>query len=512
MNPNNEKQIENEKLVPAVDEKPTDLEVRAEDKDDVFYVPEERQVKKKENKKTGIKNPKVFIPIIAAVVIIAVVLILVLGGKSSSATTYVLQSVKSVMSGTSASNRFSGVIETQKTESVAFDTSQKLDKLFVAEGNTVKKGDPLFSYNTDSINLSIQKLQVENEISQNSIKSNNEQISQYQSMMSSATASEQITYTAQIQELQASNAQLEYNIKTKNAEIATKQKSLENATVTAPIDGTIKKIADLSGNDSDSGQGTNDASAYITITASGNLRVKGTVSEQNISEIMAGTKVIVRSRVDNTQTWSGTVTSVVTTTTEQNNNNYYYSSSNESSSKYPFYVDLDSTEGLILGQHVTIEVDYGQAETKEGIWLNSAWLIFEGENAYVMASRTASGTPEKRQVTLGEYDANLDEYEIKDGLTEAEFIAIPESNMSDDGDYSYDSKYADEEYSDGIGYDASDDSYSEDDFSVDVTEGNVSGSGTSNGTIDVNVSDDDIYSDDLYGGSDDSLLDDYEEE
>lgn len=419
--------------------------------------------KQTEKKKLSIKSPKVFVPIIAIVVVIVVVLVLVLGGSSSSESTVVLQSVKSVISQSSAVNRFSGVVETQKTESVAFDTTQKLDKLFVAEGDVVKKGDALFSYNTDSINLAIQKLQVENEISQNSINTNNSQITQYQNMMSGATASEQITYTAQIQELQAQNAQLEYNIKTKTAEIAAKQKSLENATVTAPIDGTIKKIADLYGSsDSDSGS-TTDASAYITITAAGNLRVKGTISEQNIAEITAGTRVIVRSRVDNTETWGGTVTSVVTSSTEtsDSSNSYYSSSSGESSSKYPFYVDLDSTDGLILGQHVTIEVDYGQGEQKEGIWLNSIWLTFDGENAYVMVSRTANGTPEKRQVTLGEYDENLDEYEITDGLTEAEYIAIPEDNMYvDETDYSY----SDYDYSD-ISADA--DTYYEDDVYSD---------------------------------------------
>ena len=35
-----------------------------------------------------------------------------------------------------------------------------------------------------------------------------------------------------------------------------------------------------------------------------------------------------------------------------------------------FYVNLDSSEGLMLGQHVYIEPDEGQDEKKSGIWLN----------------------------------------------------------------------------------------------------------------------------------------------
>ena len=38
---------------------------------------------------------------------------------------------------------------------------------------------------------------------------------------------------------------------------------------------------------------------------------------------------------------------------------YYGMASDEmtASSKYPFYVELDSTEGLILGQHVYLELE-----------------------------------------------------------------------------------------------------------------------------------------------------------
>ncbi len=393
----------------------------------------------------SIKKPKVFIPLIAVVVAVVVVLIVVLGNPQASSAA-VLQSVSSVISSTSASNRYSGIVETQKGENVAFDTSQKLDKLLVKEGDTVKKGAPLFSYNTDSINLAIQKLQVENEIRQNTIKSNNEQIARYQNMMANASGSEQITYNAEIQQLQADNSQLEYDIKTKAAEIEAKQKSLENSTVTSPIDGTIKKILDPS---SLSGDNPNaDPSAFITITASGNLRVKGSVGEQNIYEINVGTNVIVRSRVSTAETWSGTVASIETQSTEsdQKDMTYYSPMPAESSTKYPFYVDLESTEGLILGQHVTIEVDYGQAEARQGIWLSSAWLTFEGDNAYILAAKTASGPAEKRLVTLGEYDPNLDEYEIVSGLSEAEYIALPEASVENpdlpgNGDSPMDGEY-----------------------------------------------------------------------
>ena len=38
-------------------------------------------------------------------------------------------------------------------------------------------------------------------------------------------------------------------------------------------------------------------------------------------------------------------------------------------SKYPFYVTLDSSDGLLMGQHVYIEPDHGQGQRQEGIHL-----------------------------------------------------------------------------------------------------------------------------------------------
>ena len=62
------------------------------------------------------------------------------------------------------------------------------------------------------------------------------------------------------------------------------------------------------------------------------------------------------------------ITQVDFENTESNNNNYYSDSTGESGSTYTFYIELDSASGLILGQHVYIELDNGQDEVKEGVW------------------------------------------------------------------------------------------------------------------------------------------------
>ena len=103
-----------------------------------------------------------------------------------------------------------------------------------------------------------------------------------------------------------------------------------------------------------------------------------------------GQEVVIRSRVDSTKTWSGTIGKIDTESPQQGNDNGYYSTSSagdtQSASKYPFYVDLDSVDGLILGQHVYIELDQGQEEVKEGLWLYGSYIVQDEDTPYVWAA------------------------------------------------------------------------------------------------------------------------------
>ena len=200
-----------------------------------------------------------------------------------------------------------------------------------------------------------------------------------------------------------------------------KQESIDNAVVTSKIAGMVKTI-----NQTDS-EMSGESSAYMTVIAVGDFRVKGTVSELNIQMLSQDQPVILRSRIDEEQTWNGTITKIDTQGEESDNNDnmmYYDSGSTEKATKYPFYVSLDSTDGLMMGQHLYIELDQGQMEQKEGIWLFEGYIVKEEEKSYVWAA-DANSRLEKREVELGEYDENLGEYQILSGITEEDAIASP---------------------------------------------------------------------------------------
>lgn len=340
-------------------------------------------------------------------------------GGNSADKVYVESVATLVSANTGAQNRYSGVVEPQETWEVNKNSEKTVKEIYVKEGDAVEVGTPLFVYDTETLESEIEQTKLEIEGLQNDITSYQSQIKQLNEEKNTVPEDEKFNYTTQVQGLQNNIKQSEYNIESKKIEIQKKQDTINNATVTSEIAGVVKSInekeMDASGN----------TAAYMTILATGDYRIKGTVSEQNIGTLSEGQSVIIRSRVDEEQTWNGTISKVDLENEEINNNNMYMdSSSGQTSSKYPFYVSLNSTDGLILGQHVYVELDEGQAEQKEGIWLFEGYLDMSEEDTYVWVANKKDRL-EKRKVELGEYDEALGEYEIKSGLTEEDYIAYP---------------------------------------------------------------------------------------
>ena len=207
---------------------------------------------------------------------------------------------------------------------------------------------------------------------------------------------------------------------------------MENATVYAEMAGIIQKIADPNQTDYSYSYSDSNESAYITILALGDYRIKGSVNEQNLKNLDTGMPVIVYSRVDSSLTWKGTISEINTDNKEDNSqeSNYYYYGESAGSSSYSFYVELENSEGLILGQHVYMEADAGQNDQKDGLWLEEYYILQEDEKAYVWLANS-SNVIEKYEITLGDYDGELMEYEVTDGLDGEDYIAFPTDDMEE---------------------------------------------------------------------------------
>ena len=384
-------------------------------------------------------------------IIILIVVLLVLAG-AAGAIYYVLHNKKAsneeLVYATKISDlnggydltesRYMGTVESQEVKGVNRDSDKKVKELYVKEEDEVKAGDVLFEYDTESMELQLRQLELELTSINNNIATLNQQIASLTTEKAAAPAEEQLSYSAQIQNLQAQVNQANYDASAKQLEIDRQKLSMENTKVVAPMDGIIKTINEnnsTSSSDDDSSNSNSDngsdstSNAYITIMAKGDYRIKATASELTVRSMSEGQSMIIRSRVDDS-TWTGTVTKIDLEHPDNGNNNDYYMSSGTTATKYPFYISLDSTDGLMLGQHVYVEADYGQGDVKEGLWLDEYYIMQEDDGAYVWAEN-AKGYIEKRKVELGEYDENMMRYQILSGLTEDDYIAYPEERVKE---------------------------------------------------------------------------------
>ena len=315
--------------------------------------------------------------------------------------------------------RFSGVVETQKQIEIQPETERTIKEIFVSEGDQVSTDTVLFVYDTDQESDKLAKLQLELDRIDSVIQNKSEEISQLEKEKNSVSKEAQLDYTTQIQSAQIELKQNQIDRKAKEVEITNLQAAMENAEVKSTIEGIVKQI---------NKDNTSDSSVFMTIISMGDYRIKGKISEQNMGELSADQKVIVRSRINPEAVWNGTVSEINVQSPINKNTDMGSGDTQTQSSSYNFYVNLDSSEDLMLGQHVYVESDQGQQLKKKGIWLDETYLVIEGEKAYVWADN-GKGEIEKKEIVLGQYNEKLYQYEITEGIVIEDKITLPNANL-----------------------------------------------------------------------------------
>lgn len=359
---------------------------------------------------------------------LAVLMIFTMAGCGGDGTAVYVQSVADLagLGGIAPGDRFAGLVVSENVSEIQKDSDKTVEELLVKEGDDVAEGQELFSYDTEQLQLTLDKQRLELEQLQATIENYKTQIADLETERNRAGAGAKLQYTVQIQSLQVDLKEAELNISAKETAVKQSENILANATVVSPVTGRVQSISE-NGTDN-----YGNPLPYITIQQAGSYRVKGTIGELQRGGIVEGTKIKIISRTDETATWTGTVALVDYENPSQGNeNNMYYGMSTDemtASSKYPFYVELDSTEGLILGQHVYMEIDAGDEAESAGVSISSAFICFDDDGStYVWAERR--GKLEKRTVTLGLYNEMMDTYEITDGLTGEDYIAFPDPEL-----------------------------------------------------------------------------------
>ena len=322
-------------------------------------------------------------------------------------------------------NRFAGIIEAQGTWSVNKNADAEIEEIYVSEGEEVEEGQALFVYSTTKYEEDLQQARIDLERLHNEYDSTVETIAQLEKEKKSASSSEQANYTVQIKEQNLTLKDKDLDIQMKEKEIEKLEDNIENAEVKSGIAGVVKSI-----NESGSSSGNGDNS-FITVMKVGTYRVKGTVNEQNIGDLYIDAPVLVHSRV-NDSVWRGKITKIDTENALTNDNAGYGTGNSESrSSKYPFYVELENSDGLIMGQHVYIEPDLEQGEesTGEGSWLAS-YMVDKTEPEHPLVWKDVRGRLQKQEVTISEVREELGRVKISEGLSPEDSICIPDGTLT----------------------------------------------------------------------------------
>lgn len=338
-------------------------------------------------------------------------------GKSDDKV-YVEKVSKIMNTYTGNTNRYNGVVESQDSYEVNVDSSRTIKEILVKVGDEVEEGQTLVTYDTSDLEMQVKQAKLELEGIQNEIDSSNKKIATLNDELNKTTdEDDKFSLKTDIQSEENSIEENKLDLESKNLEISKYEDQINASSVVSKRSGIVKEINE-NGTDSNG-----NSAAFMTILQAGEYRVKGSIDEQNVWMVSDGQSVIIRSRVDESQTWNGTISKVDTDNVQKSDDDSS-SDNTVSATKYPFYVELSSADGLLLGQHVYIELDEGQEEKKEGVWLYSNYIVQDDSGAYVWAANDKNRL-EKRYVELGEYDEDLAEYEILDGLSLDDYITWP---------------------------------------------------------------------------------------
>ena len=318
--------------------------------------------------------------------------------------------------------RFAAMVVSEDVTNIQRDMGKTILECYVEQGQDVKAGDKLFTYDSEALELELEKQNLELEKMKNEQVTYAEQLQKLEKELANTwSESKKTQLTLEINVLKTTQLENDYAILAKEKSIEDIQGTLAQVDVVSPVDGTIRKVDETEG-----------AQYYITIQQHGAYRLKGTINEMNMGVLMPGSRIKAVSRVDESQFWMGTVSSVDTEDASQDNVDMW--SSNvavdmmTTSSGYVFYAEMDSTEGLLLGQHVYVEL---YQETLPGLWLPEVFLTdftmdeTTGEMTAAVWASNGTSALEKRTVSLGMYDGMTGCYEILAGLAGEEYVADP---------------------------------------------------------------------------------------
>ena len=322
-------------------------------------------------------------------------------------------------------DRFAGIVSPLGETKIKKNDSMAVSDIRVKVGDAVKEGDVLFTYDLSEARNNLEMAQLELEQLNATLEDQKAEVERIQKLMDETyDDATKRQYSLDLRTAKVNVLTTQGNIATKKKDIEKLKTSTKNAAVTSPVNGEVQSI-----NADGSTDNNGNALPFMTVVETGGFRVKGYVNENNASVLTQGTAVVIRSRVSD-QTWKGSIDSIDWNNAQQTRSDYG-DSDTAMSSKYPFYVKLEGKgDGLLMGQHVYIEPDYGQEDETDANAINlPSYFINDADGNPWVWAKSSKDKLEKRSLKLGEYNGETDTYPVLDGLTAEDYIAFPDDSL-----------------------------------------------------------------------------------
>lgn len=193
---------------------------------------------------------------------------------------------------------------------------------------------------------------------------------------------------------------------------------LNDGIVRAKRSGIVRNIKDLS-------NPIQDGSAFLEVATGQGTYIKGSISELMLNQIKVGDTISAYCWTSG-ETFDAKIQSINTVPSSNSN---YNGSGNPNVSYYGFEAYAKDASKIQAGEYLELTFNLS-SDTTSSIWLSKAYVKQEGNKYYVL--KDVHGKLKKQYVTVGKIVWG-DTMEIKDGLSDTDYIAFAYSKNAKEG-------------------------------------------------------------------------------
>lgn len=213
---------------------------------------------------------------------------------------------------------------------------------------------------------------------------------------------------------------LDLTLRKAQLQLKSDQALLNDGTVYAIRGGVVKKVSEID-------NPPQDGSAFLEVAGGNGYYIEGTISELVLDTIQKGDSISCYS-----WTSGNNYTATIQTIDDfPSSSGYYNGTGNPNATYYGFVAYVDDEEAsLTLGDYLEITFDGStQEDLNNEIWLSGAYVRKDGKQYYVY--KEENGVLVKQYVTVGNIVYST--YQIKDGLSDSDFIAFAYGKNAKEG-------------------------------------------------------------------------------